>query len=391
MLLSCYKFADDGTLMISHESMLECHRLMQLVCDYLSIWCIKNKIALNYQINKTEAMILKTTNESTTHRIPELRINGISIKYVRSTQVLGIILDEKLSFKDHAHKKLNECKKKWGLITKNTNRNHGLNVRSLTILLKGVILTKLLYGAPLWLANNLDCFTGFWNQIIMKISGAMLNPHRELTEIALHLPPLELQLEMLTVKFLCKCITSEDFMSSVLLQAESSLQKHLPDQLSAIKNFLAWKKDPSRPRGRQVDLLEPSTQLLSHYNKLEIKQYEMFLWAERNKNRAFLRKHSSDADETVMELMKKMQQTNVLLNKNSFLFNHNTSKEEDSFILDYIHGNSLIFGNNRNRHLGEENVCSFCNETQDGRVHQLSECKEVQDETHQAYTNTPYA
>ena len=195
MLLSCYKFADDGTLMISHESMLECHRLMQLVCDYLSIWCIKNKIALNCQVNKTEAMILKTANESTTHRIPELRINGISIKYVRSTQVLRIILDEKLSFKDHAHKKLSECKKKWGLITKNTNRNHGLNVRSLTILLKGVILTKLLYGAPLWLANNLDCFTGFWNQIIMKISGAMLNPHRELTKIAFHLLPLELQLD----------------------------------------------------------------------------------------------------------------------------------------------------------------------------------------------------
>ena len=268
--------------------------------------------------------------------------------------MLGITLDERLSFKDHAITKLNECKKKWGLITKNTNRNHGLNVRSLTILLKGVILTKLLYGAPLWLANNLDCFTGFWNQIIMKISGAMLNPHRELTEIALHLPPLELQLEMLTVKFLCKCITSEDFMSSVLLQAESSLQKHLPDQLSAIKNFLDWKKDPSRPRGRQVDLLEPSTQLLSHYNKLEIKQYEMFFWAEKNKNRAFLRKHSSDADETVMELMKKMQQTNVLLNKNNFLFNHNTSKEEDSFILDYFHGNSFIFPHNRHGHLGEE-------------------------------------
>ena len=96
---------------------------------------------------------------------------------MKSSQVLGIILEEKLSFKDHAHKKLNECKKKWGLIKKNTNRNHGLKVRSLTILLKGVILTKLLYGAPLWLANNLDCFTGFWNQIIMKISGAMLNPH----------------------------------------------------------------------------------------------------------------------------------------------------------------------------------------------------------------------
>ena len=27
----------------------------------------------------------------------------------------------------------------------------------------------------------------------------------------------------------------------------------------------------------------------------------MFSWAERNKNRAILRKHSSDADETVIE------------------------------------------------------------------------------------------
>ena len=84
----------------------------------------------------------------------------------------------------------------------------------------------------------------------------------------------------------------------------------------------------------------------------------------------------------------KNQQTNVLLNKNNFLFNHGTSKEEDRFILDYIHGNSLIFGHNRHRHSGEENVCSFCNETHDDRVHQLSESKEVQNETYQAYTKS---
>ena len=138
---------------------------------------------------------------SNQEKLPELIINGKHIKYVKSTKVLGLIIDDELKFKQHAAQKLKECNKKWGLLTKTTNRNHGLNVRSLTLLLKTTVLTKLHYAAPLWLGNNIDCYKLLWNNIIMKISGAMLNPHRELMELALHLPPLEVQLEILNVKF----------------------------------------------------------------------------------------------------------------------------------------------------------------------------------------------
>ena len=40
--LACFKFADDGTLLIAHENILQCHHLMQTLCDHLSKWCIKN-------------------------------------------------------------------------------------------------------------------------------------------------------------------------------------------------------------------------------------------------------------------------------------------------------------------------------------------------------------
>ena len=201
--LSCYKFADDGTMAISHIDMRKCYELMQNLCDHLTSWCIKNKLAINCEVNKTEAIILKTKNLSSQIEPPELVINNQHIRYVKQTRVLGLIIDDELKFSQHADQKLKECNKKWGLLTKTTNRKHGLNVRSLTLLLKVTVLTKLHYAAPLWLGKNLDVYKSFWNKVIMKITGAMLYPHRELTELVLHLPPLEIQLETLTVKFLC--------------------------------------------------------------------------------------------------------------------------------------------------------------------------------------------
>ena len=184
---------------------------MQVLCDSLSKWCIQNKLVINTDINKTEAIVLKTNDQAFQDELTQLVINGKSIRFVKYTKVLGLIIDDELSFKYHAEQKLKDCNKKWGMLTKSTNRNHGLNIRSLTLLLKTMILTKLHYASPLWLGGHLDLFKGFWNKVIMKISGAMLNPNRQLTELVLHLPPLDIQLEIYTVKFLCKVLGSKDF------------------------------------------------------------------------------------------------------------------------------------------------------------------------------------
>ena len=232
--LSCYKFADDGTLLITHHNMFKCYRLMQRLCNELSKWCAKNKMVINCDINKTEAIILHTGNKTSNNLPPELYIGEKTIKYVKSTKVLGLIIDEDLSFFYHAEQKLKDCTKKWGMLTKATNRNHGLNVHSLLLLLKTTVLTKLFYAGPIWLYKNQALFKDFWNGVIMKLTGATLNPPRQVCELALHLPPLNVQLDVLTVKFFCKLLSVKDGMAAALIQTDGSLRKELHSQLIAL-------------------------------------------------------------------------------------------------------------------------------------------------------------
>ena len=90
------------------------------------------------------------------------------------------------------------------------------------------------YAAPLWLKRNLEIYKSFWNKALMKVSGAMLFPQRELTEIALHLPPLDIQLEVLTAKFMCKVLSSNDHLSSVIHQIDGTSKSGLHEQILSL-------------------------------------------------------------------------------------------------------------------------------------------------------------
>ena len=339
-LMSLYKFADDGTIQVSHESLIECYKIMQNICNYLSLWCRQNKLVINCDINKTEAIILKTDNPTNVNNIPELEINGKHINYVKQTKVLGIILDENLEFEQHALQKLKDCNKKWGVITKSTNRRHGLNVRSLTLLLKTMVLTKIHYAAPLWLYTNLHQFKSFWNNAIMKITGAMLFPPRDITEIALQLPPMDIQLDLLTVKFLCKCLTANDNMASIVYQVEGSLSTYFHKQLRAIRNFISWRLKNSTPP-RNIELLKIGRNILIYTKELII-NYEEHIWMNKVINKIKNEQNSSSQEEVTVGIAQHVLTSQSGLSKKNFLFNHYTTKEEDSFLLDFLHGNSLI-------------------------------------------------
>ena len=208
---------------------------------------------------------------------PPLKIGNKTINYVRSTKVLGIWLDEDLIFKEHSRKTVNKCQQKWGLLTKSTSRNHGLNVRSLCLLLKTTVLTKLHYGSPLWLHKNLHTFKGFWNK-------ATLNPNRDLTELALQLPPFNIQLESLPVKFMCKVLKDQVPITSVLAQVDGSLYAVFHEQLTAIRKFIAWKNDIHRSI-RNIDLLSSKTLKAAFYNKEDISSFLEYQWSQNIRKR----------------------------------------------------------------------------------------------------------
>ena len=387
--LTCFKFADDGTFLVVHKSIFKCYRLMQRLCNELAKWCQKNKLVINCEANKTEAIVLKTNRELNDNEepIPELKINGQVIKYVKNTKVLGVILDEDLNFRQHAEQKLLECKKKWGLITRGTNRNQGLNVRSLTLLWKTMIITKLMYAAPVWLWNNFSSFRGFWQSAIMKITGAMLNPRQPLVELALQIPPLEILTAIQTVKFLCKIISAEDNITSTLLQVEGSIPNRFHQQILSLKEFIQWKyPEKFGRRAFSVELSLVQQQNLSlHYTKDEINDYQTYKWVKSIRKQLDC-SESTEINNELLKVVSSIETRSITLGKDLSLFSQNTTKSEDSHILDYLHGNSLLFGKCRKRMNIGDDLCDFCQQEGDSPHHQLFVCKEVQDSTYDNLT-----
>ena len=112
----------------------------------------------------------------------------------------------------------------------------------------------------------------------------MLYPHKMLTELEMHLPPLEIQLETLTVKFLCKLLTSTDEMTGILIQIDGSLRKEFQCQLQTIKRYILWRNPLVDIRKlHQIDLCNMEIKWTNQYDKALILQYQQSIWMQRMK------------------------------------------------------------------------------------------------------------
>ena len=106
--LSTFMFADD-TSMLGHDkninSLQSCiNENLQMVSEWLQV----NKLSLN--ISKSHFMLF-TRKRTDVHDI-NIEINNITISRVKNVKFLGVILDEKMSWKDHINyisKKISKC------------------------------------------------------------------------------------------------------------------------------------------------------------------------------------------------------------------------------------------------------------------------------------------
>ena len=250
---------------------------MQQICDYLTEWCKKWRLVINCSKNKTEAIIVQPKGATTTAaNIISLEISGNTINYVKKSKVLGLVVDENLTFRYHAIEKLQSCWYTWNNITRYSNRHKGLNVASLTMLLKALILTKILYASPIWLESNIDIFKNFWSRAVLRLSGSEYHPPRVVTELALQLPPLDIVNKINIVKFCLKCLASNDEMKSVMLQLEDSTSHPWYQHITYLRQYSAWKRKHSRStRAISILLIDES---IYHYTKIDMNKFLHHCW-----------------------------------------------------------------------------------------------------------------
>ena len=157
--------------------------------------------------------------------------------------------------------------------------------------------------------------------------------------------------------------------------------------MRSLKNFLAWKK--GMRSARNIDLTEFSNTEEANYGKKEMELYTSRLWLERAKNICSVRKRNARNDSFIL---KAASNINTAVTKNSYIFQHNTTRYMDTRVMEFIHGSSDRFQNFYKSRLCNplvKDVCNYCEAEIDSPTHQLFDCIALEDQNCRAMKRLP--
>jgi hypothetical protein len=141
-------FADDLILLTRGKTVREPENVTNIEVTKISTWTKTNKIQFND--SKSKAMLLSRQKRKERREL-DIFLNKQPITHVHNVKYLGIILNSKLSFKDHLNYMTEKCSKLIFALSKYAKLNWGLSHAALKTIYTGAILPLLQYGAPLWI------------------------------------------------------------------------------------------------------------------------------------------------------------------------------------------------------------------------------------------------
>ena len=366
-VLNCYKYADDGSILVTADSTTNCHLLMQEACNYLHEWCKKWRLIINCSKNKTEAIIIKSKDSASTI-VPKLKIGTQVIDYVKKSKVLGVIIDEDLKYDHHAKTVLKNCWYTWHRLSDKTTRKKGLNSVTLAILFKTAVMTKLLYASPVWLLRNLGVFSDLMSRALLKITGAQVYIPKVLAQTISNIPPLPLTLELITVKFCLKALTADNEMRALMMQLEEIPSHPFYVHTVWMRRYIAVKK--SQQTYRSISLHELPLKDL-YYTKDVMNSYLCQKWDDCIRKSDMMYLVGKDAFSSTEDLDKVKTSTISVCP----LLSHIDKRTFTSDTLDFLHGRCIIFSSFKNTlGLCNDDCCEDCGMPQDNSIHKLFYC-----------------
>jgi hypothetical protein len=125
----------------------EVENIANIELKKVSMWAKDNKVRFNDQKSK---VMLMTRRKRKDRMDLEVYLNNKHIRQVKTMKYLGIIIDNKLTFREHITNVTEKCRKIIFALSKSAKLNWGLRHKALKTLYMGGIQPLLLYGAPVW-------------------------------------------------------------------------------------------------------------------------------------------------------------------------------------------------------------------------------------------------
>ena len=204
--LNCkkFKFADDGNLLVTGYTETQVYLNCQVILKQLERWCKNWRLAVNG--DKTSIIYLNTEYPHAP------TFFGEACKVTRSTKILGLIVDDKLNFNEHLQQVEGKVAKQLNIFKKFCGSNWGLRQATLIKLYKTLVLPRLLYAAPVWARKHVQALSRFQYTALKLIIGTSTKFDQLAAEILCGLPPMQLQIDIITIKFGIKLSQQQDIL-----------------------------------------------------------------------------------------------------------------------------------------------------------------------------------
>ena len=170
-------------------------------------WCNKWRLGVNG--SKTE-LILSNFEKNISVSI----LNNEVCAITRITKSLGLLIDDKLSYIDHAERVCNKAKRSCDNASRVLGCKWSLAISALVLLYKTIIVPQLLYASAIWFGKNRNTVLRVQNYCIRTIFRHSFSPTTSTCETLLGIPPIDLYNEAIEVKFVIKVIKAKDLVSN---------------------------------------------------------------------------------------------------------------------------------------------------------------------------------
>lgn len=143
-------YADDTAIITQNKNLETSIEDLQKSLDQVSNWFAKWKLKLNPTKSEAKIFTLKRYTNPT-----EIKINNQTIIWNNKDQAikyLGVFLDEKLTWKTHINKKLNQAYTRMRLLYPLINYSSTLQIKCSLLIYTSIIRPLITYACPVWAA-----------------------------------------------------------------------------------------------------------------------------------------------------------------------------------------------------------------------------------------------
>jgi hypothetical protein len=140
-------FVDDLLLLTRGKLVSEVENIANTELKKVSRWAKENKVCFNDQKSK---VMLMTRRKVKKRKDLEVYLNNKHLRQVKTVKYLGVIIDNKLTFREHITHMTEKYRKIIFALSKSAKLNWGLSHKALKTLYTGGVQLLLLYGAPVW-------------------------------------------------------------------------------------------------------------------------------------------------------------------------------------------------------------------------------------------------